>query len=166
MRRLQSNFKNDDLRNLMHTKHSRDNPKLRIFSFIPQRERIQPNLLNHTYKSTKQRNTTRTTKTTTSTRVLYSNFAISLPVSYISSITKLYTLSIPKNLFVAWWTISYILSIPTWIRYQSITERLTAFRIHKLKNARDKHGFFSIWTVDGKIMVKNNGNGKLNVYHG
>ena len=25
---------------------------------------------------------------------------------------------------------------------KSITESLTAFRIHKLKNARDKHGFF------------------------
>ena len=39
------------------------------------------------------------------------------PISYISSITNLYISSIPKNLYVAWWTISYISSIPTWILY-------------------------------------------------
>ena len=35
------------------------------------------------------------------------------PISYISSITNLYISSIPKNLYEAWWTISYISSIPT-----------------------------------------------------
>ena len=39
------------------------------------------------------------------------------PISYISSITNLYTSSIPKNLYVAWWTISYISSNPKWICY-------------------------------------------------
>ena len=51
----------------MYTKHNGDNAKLRIFSFIPQRQRIQPNFINRTYQTTKHTNTTRTTKTTTST---------------------------------------------------------------------------------------------------
>ena len=41
---------------------------------------------------------------------------------------------------------------------KSITESLTAFRMQKLKNARDEHGFFNVWTVDGKIMFKNSHN--------
>ena len=49
---------------------------------------------------------------------------------------------------------------------KSITESLTAFRVQKLKNARYQHGFFNVWTVDGKIMFKNNDNGKPNVYYG
>ena len=48
---------------------------------------------------------------------------------------------------------------------KSITESLTAFRMQKLKNARDEHGFFNVWTVDGKIMFKNSENGKPNVYY-
>ena len=66
---LQPNFRADGIRNSMYTKHSRDNAKLRIFSFIPQRQFIQPNFINHTYQTTKHKNTTRTTKTTTSTWV-------------------------------------------------------------------------------------------------
>ena len=62
MQRLQSNFKTDSIRNFMYNKHNGDNAKLRIFSFIPQRQRIQPNFMNHTYQATKQPNTTRTTK--------------------------------------------------------------------------------------------------------
>ena len=47
-----------------------------------------------------------------------------------------------------------------------ITESLTAFRMQKLKNARDEHAFFfNIWTVDDKIMFKNSENGKPNVYY-
>ena len=42
-------------------------------------------------------------------------FATNRPISYISFITNLYTSSIPKNLHVALWTISFISSIPTWI---------------------------------------------------
>ena len=52
---------------------------------------------------------------------------------------------------------------------KSITEILTAFRLQKLawdKNARDEHGFFNVWTADGKIMFKNSENGKPNVYYG
>ena len=53
----------------MYTKHNEDNAKLRILSFIPQWQRIQPIYMNHTYQTTKHTNTTRTTKTTTSTLV-------------------------------------------------------------------------------------------------
>ena len=49
---------------------------------------------------------------------------------------------------------------------KSLTESLTAFRMQKLKNARDKHGFFNVWTVDGKIMFKKSDNGKPNVNYG
>ena len=61
----------DSIRNLMHTKQNGDSPKLRIFSFIQQWQRIQPNFMNDsigTFIHTKQHNTrtTRTTKTTTS----------------------------------------------------------------------------------------------------
>ena len=49
---------------------------------------------------------------------------------------------------------------------KSITESLTAFRMQKPKNARDEHGLFYVWTVDGKIQFKNNENGKPNVYYG
>ena len=66
IQRSQPNFKTDGIRNFMKTKHNANNAKLRIFSFIPQRQRIQPNFLNHTYQITKHTNTTRTTKTTTS----------------------------------------------------------------------------------------------------
>ena len=49
---------------------------------------------------------------------------------------------------------------------KSITESITAFKMQKLKNARDEHGFFKVWIVDGKIMLKNSENGKPNVYYG
>ena len=39
------------------------------------------------------------------------------PILFMSFITNLYTSSIAKNLNVAWWTISYVSSIPTQIRY-------------------------------------------------
>ena len=57
----------DGIRNFMYTKHNRDITKLRIFSFIPQRQRIQPNFMNdsiRTFIHTKQLNThkTQTTK--------------------------------------------------------------------------------------------------------
>ena len=66
IQRLQTDFKTDGIRNFMYTKHNRDNAKLRIFSFKTQRQRIQPNFMNHTYQTTKYTNITRTTKTTKS----------------------------------------------------------------------------------------------------
>ena len=36
----------DGIRNFMYTKHNADNAKLRIFSFIPQRQRIQTKFMN------------------------------------------------------------------------------------------------------------------------
>ena len=69
MQRLQPNFKTDGIRNFMYTKLNGDNAKLKIFSFIAQQQRMQPNFMNHTCQKTNQTNTTRTTKTTTSARV-------------------------------------------------------------------------------------------------
>ena len=136
IQRLQPNFKTDGIRSFMYTKHNGDNAKLRIFSFVPQRQPIQPNFMNHTYQTTKHTNTTQTTKTTTSklvsplpqslcsynwgnanSGVFIFKFCNICPISYISSIVNLHSSSIPKNLYVAWWTILYISSIPTWIHY-------------------------------------------------
>ena len=64
--RLQRNSKTYATRNFMYTKHNGDNPKLRIFSFISEQRRMQPNLMNYTYQTTNQTNTTQTSKTTTS----------------------------------------------------------------------------------------------------
>ena len=69
IQRLQPNRKTYVIRNFKYTKHNGDNPKSRIFSFMPQRRRIQSNFMNHTYQTTNQTNTTQTTKTTTSTWV-------------------------------------------------------------------------------------------------
>ena len=71
MQRLGPNSKTYAIRNnFMYTKHNGDNPKLRIFSFIPQRRHMQTNFRNHTYQTTNQTNTNQTTKTTISTWVL------------------------------------------------------------------------------------------------
>ena len=43
---LQRNSKTYVIRNFMYTKHNGGSPKLRIF--VPQRQRIQPNFINHT----------------------------------------------------------------------------------------------------------------------
>ena len=66
IQRLQPNSKTYAIRNFKYTKHNGDNPKSRIFSFIPQRLRIQLSFMNHTYQTKNQTNTTQTTKTTTS----------------------------------------------------------------------------------------------------
>ena len=50
----------DGIRNFMCSKHNEDNAKLRIFSFIPQQQRIQPKFMNDctkTFIHTKQLNT-------------------------------------------------------------------------------------------------------------
>ena len=50
----------DGIRNFMYSKHNGDNAKLRIFSSIPQKQRIQPNFMNdsiRTFMHTKQVNT-------------------------------------------------------------------------------------------------------------
>ena len=46
IQRLQPNSETYAIRNFMYTKHSGDNPKSSIF--ILQRQRIQPNFINHT----------------------------------------------------------------------------------------------------------------------
>ena len=50
----------DGIRNFIYSKYNGDNAKLRIFSFIPQQQRIQPNFMNdsiRTFIHTKQLNT-------------------------------------------------------------------------------------------------------------
>ena len=50
----------DGIRNFMHSKHNGDNAKLRIFSFIPQQQRIKSKFMNDsigTFIHTKQLNT-------------------------------------------------------------------------------------------------------------
>ena len=49
---------------------------------------------------------------------------------------------------------------------KSITESLTAFRMHKLKNSRDENRFFNVWTRYGKILFKSCDNTNPNVYYG
>ena len=80
---LTPNYRTDSIRNFMYTKRNGENAILRLFFFIPQWQRIQPNFMYHTYQTAKQTNTTRTTNTTTPTRVSYSNFSISLFVHFI-----------------------------------------------------------------------------------
>ena len=46
----------------------------------------------------------------------------------------------------------------------SITESLTRFRMKKLEEAREKHGFKNVWSIDGRIMFKD-ANDKLRVYY-
>ena len=42
---LQPDFMTYSIRNFMYTMHNGDYAKLRIFSFIPQRQRMQPNFM-------------------------------------------------------------------------------------------------------------------------
>ena len=48
----------------------------------------------------------------------------------------------------------------------SITERLTASRMGKLKEARELHDFHNVWTNSGKILCKLEGNDKSQLYYG
>ena len=44
----------------------------------------------------------------------------------------------------------------------SVTEMLTLKRMEHLKKAREQHGFGNVWTLDGKIIFKEN-DGNLKV---
>ena len=46
----------------------------------------------------------------------------------------------------------------------SITKSLTKIRMSALKEARNKFGYSSVWTADGKIMYKEEGDTKAKVY--
>ena len=46
----------------------------------------------------------------------------------------------------------------------SIIKRITKIRISALKEARNKFGYSSVWTADGKIMHKDKGDTKAKVY--
>ena len=47
---------------------------------------------------------------------------------------------------------------------RSITESLTKIRMSALKEARNNFGFSSIWTADGKILYKEEGDTDTKVY--
>ena len=46
----------------------------------------------------------------------------------------------------------------------SITESLTKIRMSALKEARNKFGYSYVWTADGKIVYKDEGNTRAKVY--
>ena len=75
----------------MYTKHNEDNAQLRIFSFIPQRQRIQANFMNDSIRifiHTKQLNTHTHSPGNQILQYSFSNSARNWPISYISSITN------------------------------------------------------------------------------
>ena len=159
IQRLKPNSKTYAIRNFMYTKYNGDNPKLNIFLFIPQRRRIQPNFMNHTYQTTNQTNNPNNQNkdinvgfTTNTSFVLlqlrqrkfwsihthistnFKKFIFNQSRTFISSITNLYISLIPKNLYVAWWTISYISSITIWIHYQLFSHYVFQSHIVWLSN--------------------------------
>ena len=48
----------------------------------------------------------------------------------------------------------------------SITESLTARRMEELSKARNEHRFKNVWTIDGKILFKENGSNKATLFFG
>ena len=46
----------------------------------------------------------------------------------------------------------------------SINESLTKIRMSALKEARNKFGYSSVWTADGKIIYKEEGDTKAKIY--
>ena len=48
----------------------------------------------------------------------------------------------------------------------SITESLTTSKMEKLKEGRELHGFRNVWTNNGKIFCKLEGNRKPQLYYG
>ena len=108
IQRLQPNFMTDGIRNFMYTKHNRGNPKLRIFSFILQRQCTQPNFMNgsiRTFIHTKQLNTHTHAHTHNSNNQIlqfsHSNSPRNWPILYISSFTNFVHFITPKNLYLA-----------------------------------------------------------------
>ena len=48
----------------------------------------------------------------------------------------------------------------------SIKESLTAGSLGELSKARNKHGFKNVWTIDGKILFKENRSNKAKLFYG
>ena len=133
----------DGIRNFMYSKHNGDNAKLRIFSFIPQQQRIQPNFMNdsirlsyipssqtHTHNPNNQNNGINVgfnSNTKFMLLHLRQRKFCSIHIQTLQKISRfhsfhpsqiLYISLTPRNLYLACWAISYISSIPTWIRYR------------------------------------------------
>ena len=47
----------------------------------------------------------------------------------------------------------------------SITDSLTARRMEELSKARNEHLFKNVWTIDGKILFKENGSNKAKSFY-
>ena len=113
---------------------------------------MQPSIMNHTYRRTNQTSTNQTTKTTTSTWVWpltqnvcsykWDNTNSGVFVFKFQPISKnSYSTNFmhhqfvhfidPENLYVYWWTISYISSIPTWICYRISCVMLDYFKFEQ-----------------------------------
>ena len=52
IQRLRHNFMTDSKRAFIHTKYNGDNPKVRIFSLIPQRQLMQPKFMADSMRNT------------------------------------------------------------------------------------------------------------------
>ena len=48
----------------------------------------------------------------------------------------------------------------------SITESLTASWMQEVSKACNEHGFKNVWTIDGKILFKENGRNKAKLFYG
>ena len=119
------------MRHFMYTKHNGDNAKLRMFSFIPQRQRIQPNFMNDSMRifiHIKQLNThTQPGQPNPTVLIFKLRKKLADFVHFIHH--KFCTFHPSKNLYLACWAISYISSIPTWICYL-ITETFRSVCFH------------------------------------
>ena len=47
----------------------------------------------------------------------------------------------------------------------SITESLTALWMEELSKARNEHGLKNVWTIDDKILFKENGSNKAKLFY-
>ena len=46
-----------------------------------------------------------------------------------------------------------------------VTKSLTARRMEELSKARSEHGFKNVWTIDGKILVKEKRSTKAKLFY-
>ena len=133
----------DGIRNFMYSKHNGGNAKLRIFSFILQLQRIQPNFMNdsiRTFVHTKQLNTLAqperpkhhinldfTSNAKFMLLQLRQRKFCSIHIQTLQEIGWFHTFHpsqilqislTSKNLFLDCWALPYISSMPIWIRYR------------------------------------------------
>ena len=52
------------------------------------------------------------------------------------------------------------------LKQEKIKRLLTARRMEELSKARNEHGLKNLWTIDGKILFKENGSNKVKLSYG